>query len=373
MRIVILHPDVCVMAGNTRLMFMLADVFKALGHRVTIVGRHYKETRARVILKTPFGFQRLTSREGMLKKHYDIEDFAKYHPVKHLTLEDIRLEGIPVTHPFLYFPQRVEKLLWKADIVWTDAEIYVKLPERVRGIEGKQVQYVHFPLESLKPVEKHSPCAVWCNSLFTQRHVKMMWNLDADVVYPPLHCDLYRNSNGFEEREYDVVMFARLHPDKFESVLPFLKDFKVAVVGSAYGYEKDLPEFVTLYKDATWQEAVSILARSKVYIHAKGFGEYDQNRKSLPEHFGQTIVEAMASGCVPVVPSVGGPLEIVGEQEQYGFWFKDIGGLIRTIKEILENREFWRDCSMAALKRARVFDATAVSKRVQQLLEKMVN
>ena len=373
MRIVILHPDVCVCAGNTRLMFMMADVFKGLGHRVTIVGRHGKETRVKVAVVTRMGPRGFLLREGMFKKHYDIADFSKYHPVKHLTLDDILLEGMPVSHPFLYFPQRVQSLIAKADIVFTDAELYVKLPEKIEGVEKKQLQYVHFPLETLKPVPDRAPRFIWCNSAFTREHIKKFWGLDAEVVYPPIHCDLYQNDNGFEQREFDVVMFSRLHPDKFAPVLPALKEFKVAVVGSSYGYEKDLPSFVTLFKDATFKEVVSVLSRSKVYIHSKGFGEYEKGKQSLPEHFGQTIVEAMACGCVPIVPSVGGPLEIVGNDEQYGFWFNDVDDLTRTVKMLLESGEFWGECSRAAVKRAHVFDASIISKQVESLLEAIQN
>jgi glycosyltransferase involved in cell wall biosynthesis len=376
-------------------MFEMADLLKGLGHRVTIVGRHGRESKMKVTTTMPFKFcpkcksshpkkltlcpkcgssltdqSGFTFKEGMFKKHYDIQDFAKYHPVKNISLDDILLESIPVSHPFFYFPARAEKLIYKADIVFTDAEIYVKLPERIAGIEEKQLQYVHFPPDLLKPVPQHAPRAVWCNSFFTQKYVKTIWGLDAEVVYPPIHCDLYESSNGFEDRDYDVVMLGRLHPDKYASVLPALKEFKLAVVGSAYGYEKDLPNFVTLYKDATWQEVVNVLSRSKVYVHAKGFGEYEENTKSLPEHFGQTIVEAMASGCVPVVPPVGGPMEIVGEDEQYGFWFKDTDDLTRTIKLILDDRQFWSECSRAAVKRAHVFDTSVISKRVETLLQR---
>jgi glycosyltransferase involved in cell wall biosynthesis len=372
---------------------MMADVFKGLGHRVTVVGRHFKQTRTKIVAVLPFKFCSkcsvsypksateckkchgpledkitYTEKEGMFKKHYDIEDFAKYHPVKHLTLDDIMLESIPVSHPFFYFPQRVQRLIDKVDIVFTDAELYVKLPEKIEGVEKKQLQYVHFPLETLKPVPNHPPSRVWCNSFFTREHIKQFWGLNAQVVYPPLHCDLYENSNGFDDREFDVVMFSRLHPDKFAPVLPALKDFKVAVVGSAYGYEKTMPNFVTLFKDATFKEVVSVLSRSKVYVHAKGFGQYEQGKQSLPEHFGQTIVEAMACGCVPLVPSVGGPLEIVGAKEQYGFCFHDVDGLTRTVKLLLPSSKFWGRCSRAAVKRAHTFDASVISKRVQKLL-----
>lgn len=371
MKIVGIHPDVVVLAGNSRLFFSMMDVFKGLGHKVTIVGRHGRESRAKALVRTPFGPQMLTIKEGMFKKHYEIEDFAKYHPVQHLTTDDIRLESIPVSHPFMYFPQRVKRLLEKADFVFTDAEIYVKLPERVNGVERKMIQYVHFPLETLQPVEDKPPRTVWANSEFTRKHIKDMWGLDADVVYPPTYCALYQNTRGFGDRPFDVVLLGRLDPSKIESVLPALEGFKVAVVGSAYGYEEQLPPWVKLNKNASMAEVACVLSQSKVYVHAKGFGTYDGGRKSEAEHFGQTIVEAMASGCVPIVPNVGGPVEIVGWDEQYGYLFTSTEDLRTLIEDLLNSRSLWERKSELALYRAKNFDVSVVSKQVQALLEKM--
>jgi glycosyltransferase involved in cell wall biosynthesis len=370
MKIVILEPNVCVMAGMVRLAFMMADVFKLLGHNVTIVGRTHKEVRARVTVATPFGPQILNVKEGLKQKHYDLKDFREYQPVKHLTANDIMLENIPLSHPFMYFPQRVKRLLYKADVVWTGSEIYVKLCEAVNGVEKKQVQYVHWPLETLKPVYGHPPKTVWANSQFTQKHVKDVWGLDATIVYPPIYCDIYQNHNGFDKREFDVVMLSRLDASKLESVLPFLKDFKVAVVGSAYGYEKELPSWVKLYKNATMKEAADVLSRSKMYLHGKGFGEYGGGKKSEKEHFGQTIIEAMASGCVPIVPEAGGPVEIVGSNEEYGYLFTSIGELRTKIRKLLEDEELWTQRSRTAVKRAEDFDVPIIAKQVEKLLEK---
>ena len=368
MRILGLHPDVAVLAGNTRLFFSMMDLFKGLGHKVTIVGRHRRETRAKVKVMTPFGPQILSVKEGMFKKHYDIEDFNKYHPVKHLTTKDIMLEGIPVSHPFMYFPQRVKRLLWKADVAFTDIEIFVRLPEKVQGIEKKMIQYIHFPLESLKPVAGHPPKAIWCNSKFTKQHIKDFWGLHAEIVNPPIYCDFYRNNNGFNDREYDVVMFSRLHPDKF-TVLNSLNDFHVAVIGSNYGFKP--PSWVDVYENATFKQVVNILSRSKVSIHAKGFGEYEGGRKSEAEHFGQTIIEAMASGCVPIVPNAGGPVEIVGSNEEHGYLFSSIDELKAKIKRLLEDKELWTDRSKTAVKRANDFDVKVIAEQVKKLLEKL--
>src|SRR5207244_11868431 len=51
---------------------------------------------------------------------------------------------------------------------------------------------------------------------------------------------------------------------------------------------------------APLRKVKDILGKAKVYVHS-----------ALNEHFGITIVEAMAAGCVPVVHISGGARELV--------------------------------------------------------------
>jgi len=366
-----IHPDLQTLAGNTGLFYTMMDIFKLLGHKVKIIGRIEKETRVKTKIRSPvFGETEVTIREGIRMKHFELRDLRQYHPIKHLTLEDIELLEIPLSHPFMYFDKKAIKVLRKADAVFTDAEIYVKLPERIPGIENKMIQYVHFPLQSLQPVKDRPPSMVWANSRFTANHVQKFWGLHVEIVHPPVYCDIYRNDRGFKSRPYDVVMFARLHPDKF-TVLNELKGYRVAVVGSSYGFEKEIPSWVTLHENATLNQVVDVLSKSKVYVHAKGFGTYMGGRESLPEHLGITILEAMAAGCVPIVPDAGGPPEIVGFNEGHGFLFHNANELRDIISRLLQNEPLWRQNHERSLTRAKDFDVSVVNGRVDGLLRRI--
>ena len=49
-----------------------------------------------------------------------------------------------------------------------------------------------------------------------------------------------------------------------------------------------------------------MLLKTKVYLHT-----------TINEHFGISIVEAMASGCIPIVHNSGGPMEFVPQDHRY--------------------------------------------------------
>jgi glycosyltransferase involved in cell wall biosynthesis len=91
--------------------------------------------------------------------------------------------------------------------------------------------------------------------------------------------------------------------------------------------------------------------------------------KSSPEHFGITISEAMASGCVPVVPNVGGPREIVGANEEHGLMFGDVVELKSKVSMLLRDEGLWSEMHRRALKRVGDFDVKVIGERVKHLLD----
>ena len=61
-----------------------------------------------------------------------------------------------------------------------------------------------------------------------------------------------------------------------------------------------------LTPNASNEELIDSMSKSMIYLHTM-FGE----------HFGVSIIEAMAAGLVPIVPAYGGCSEIVPADHQY--------------------------------------------------------
>ena len=72
---------------------------------------------------------------------------------------------------------------------------------------------------------------------------------------------------------------------------------------------RDLP--VTFHLNASAEQVRSLLNQSDVYWHAAGFGVDEARHPERLEHFGISIVEAMARHCVPIAYDAGGPKEII--------------------------------------------------------------
>ena len=63
--------------------------------------------------------------------------------------------------------------------------------------------------------------------------------------------------------------------------------------------------------NAPFKDLKTLYSNAKIFWHAAGFGEDETKHPERMEHFGITTIEAMASGCVPIVINKGGQPEIV--------------------------------------------------------------
>ena len=98
-----------------------------------------------------------------------------------------------------------------------------------------------------------------------------------------------------------------------------------------------------------------VLGRAMAYVHC-----------AENEHFGITIVEAMAAGCVPIVHDSGGPREIVNED--VGFRWRDLPAAARQISAVVNDNELRRRFSAAASIRARQFRPEVFESEMAEVL-----
>jgi len=414
LKILGIHHSLLSLMGPTRLFFEIMDLFADLGHEILIVGRTKKQTtwmnpqaiaaieadpkwatlwmEARTQKQRIEVFSAAAQAKGMrggivterlIGQQYKLSQLRSFHPLKHIQPRHKMIveAEIPLTYPYQYMPSALVDLIPKMDYVLSDSEHYLPLSKYV---PGNYIFYVHWPPRSTyrgpnvpeAPIlMPEAPAKIWCNSNYTASEIKRLWGpkwrsdfppLDPQVVYPPLWTDMYDGSKGFNERPYDVVMLSRLDEEKF-LVLNELKGFKVAIIGSDYGFK--LPSWVHLWKDAPMKTVMQILSQSKVYVHSKGWGILKSGAQSSGEHFGITITEAMSSGCVPIVPKVGGCWTDIACEGKYGFGFSTVDELKQQIGRLVSDESYWdkwHDISLESVKR---FDTKTVAGTVKRLLE----
>ncbi len=164
----------------------------------------------------------------------------------------------------------------------------------------------------------------FANSGFTAEAVKAEFKINPTVLYPPVSNDLLFSDalNYSQKRANTVVTIGRIAHDKNLELIPQVaalssKDISFIIAG-LLDSEDTLESLMRLIEKLNLSERVKILPNvershlrslllgSKIYLHPK-----------INEHFGISIVEAMSSGCIPIVHNSGGAKEFVPRECRY--------------------------------------------------------
>ena len=213
------------------------------------------------------------------------------------------------------------------------------------------VSYIHFPFLNRFSYSKHFPYLssphiipvgtvphvvieknlmsyegklVLANSYYTAGEIRQYSQKKVNVLYPPFSSSISEIGNEARKKPQDnlVVTVSRFSAGKMLERIPYVasktdSNIKFAIIGRLYEKKAmanleqlikklGLTDRVKLYPDASAEMKIALLKRAKLYLHTM-----------IGEHFGISIVEAMALGCMPIVHNSGGMKEFVPEQYRY--------------------------------------------------------
>jgi glycosyltransferase involved in cell wall biosynthesis len=163
---------------------------------------------------------------------------------------------------------------------------------------------------------------VLTNSEYTRKAILNAFSVDAKILYPPVDVDIFRDAAlDSNQRENMIIVISRIAPDKqIENAIEVARIMRsrgigkgMIIAGNLHLYDHqyyqelknmiadyDLPDYVSLQTNISFNQLLQLMQLAKVYFHPR-----------IDEHFGISIVEAMASGLLPVVSNIGGHTEFV--------------------------------------------------------------
>lgn len=262
----------------------------------------------------------------------------------------------------------------------SDGSIPMSLAKR--NILHFQVPFSHVTFPFWKSIKYQR---VVCNSEYTKSYLAPTVSIRRTVIYPPVDIGKLRSGNK-TNTILTVGRFSSLYGAKKQDMLidAFKKsydntefsDWNFVIAGGLLESDQDyfnelkkktsgLP--IKFYPNCSWDDLQSFYSTASVYWHAAGFGE---TKPENMEHFGITTVEAMSSGCIPIVYNGGGLPEIVTDG-QTGFLWKTPDELIQKTLSVMKNINEFAPIQRASIQRAKEFSKERFIRSFDQLLSEL--
>jgi glycosyltransferase involved in cell wall biosynthesis len=210
---------------------------------------------------------------------------------------------------------------------------------------------------------------VVCNSEFTKSIIDREYGLNSQVIYPPISVNDFR-----PRRKKNLVVyigrFSSLAQHKGQDTLIRVfkkfykknKEWKLVLAGGAEvgdDMSGTLSKMASGYpieilKSPVHKVVKELLGEAKMFWSASGYGIDENLEPEKVEHFGITVVEAMAAKAIPLVVAKGGHKEIV-EHNINGYLWSKKRELLSYAQEIADNFGITRELSNNAHEKAQKY------------------
>lgn len=228
-----------------------------------------------------------------------------------------------------------------------------------------------------------------CNSNFTKNFIDKIFGVKSIVIYPPVDIAnfLPQNKQSFSAKKnliLTVGRFTAFQESKKQKMM--IEVFKKMIDQGLTGWEfiligglldNDLEYFrklenlsvdypIRLLSNLPFVDLKKYYGQAKIYWHAAGFGENEEREPMAMEHFGISTVEAMASGCVPIVYAGGGQREIVNHARNGFLWQKE-KELIDYTLTLVKNSDLRTVIMSESIKRSKNFSKEVFLRRIDEI------
>lgn len=223
-----------------------------------------------------------------------------------------------------------------------------------------------------------------CNSYFTKEIIDHEYGVQSVVLYPPVDVHQIKPLRKTNTILY-VGRFSQLEQSKNQHILIEVfrelvthggKGWKLILAGGAdvgvgayldqlKGRAEDFP--IEIVESPSFTQLKKLFGQAKIFWTASGFGVNEKESPRKTEHFGITLVEAMAAGAVPIAFNAGGHKEIIADSENGYLWDTEDQLLEKTQSLILDTKVL-KGLSENAKHDSKVYEYERFEAEVEELL-----
>lgn len=325
------HHSFEVLGGSERVAVAVINVLKSLGYRVRLITSYIDVEKVKkwddhfippdkiIIKKSPVKF-------GLYKALYFSLLSKPDNSIS--TIGDIT----NCNYSYIHFP-------------WSLADNVKKMGVSSYEYSSGKMRLYYLPYKFVhRALFRKSKSRLLVNSSWTGKILEFS-GYSYNVLYPPVEINRFSTISNKNRNNKLVVTISRIAPEKnlenLFSVAERLKDYKFVLLGSSgrskkyYDYILEIAKKlgnVTIISDFSDTELLKYFSEAKIYFHPK-----------VNEHFGISVVEAMASGLIPVVHKSGGAWLDIVKNGKYGFGYTNVEEAVGAVLEASKSENDFRD------------------------------
>jgi glycosyltransferase involved in cell wall biosynthesis len=353
MRVGLFNPYLDSLGGGEKYTLTLAEHLSNQGHQVHLFWNE-REVRKKLEERFNLNLKKISFVENIFSSNNNF--LQKWQITRKYDLIFYLSDG---SLPFLFAKKNI---------------LHFQVP--FKGVSGKSF------LNRLKLVNFHH---VVCNSEFTKKHIDLEFGIKSQIVYPPVAVNNFKPGKK-GNLILSVGRFTQaLHAKKQQILIEVfrkmcdqgLKDWHLVLAGGALEEDKG---YLEALKNSAGEYPIKIetnlkfgalkdyYGQAKIYWHAAGFGEDENLYPERLEHFGISVVEAMASGGVPVVINKGGIPEIVTHGVN-GLLWETKSDLIKSTLRLTKSQALWEKLSHQAVKDSQKFSQKVFCQKFDEIIK----
>jgi glycosyltransferase involved in cell wall biosynthesis len=268
------------------------------------------------------------------------------------------------------------------DIVYVNSvplKLMHKYPE-IQPRQGGQWQLYSRVYSFITRSQRKGVNTIVANSTFTSNVIHQNLKKKALVVYPAIDVENITPVTLSKEadREDLVVTVSRLRSAKKLDIIPKIaqrvSNARFAIIGSA---DSDSEEVLTKIAKENMKlglkDRVQIFTNVPFWFVLKKMKVAKVILQTQPtEAFGMAVVEAMALGCVPVVPREGGPWYDILRQKQgwYGYSYRNAEEAAELLRMLLKDGQLRSQVAARAQLRAKDFASSSFERNMLNIIER---
>jgi glycosyltransferase involved in cell wall biosynthesis len=321
----------------------------------------------------------------ILRSRSDLVKLAKIFGVSRLEMEAIEV-GDPPRKPSLVINTSGDVFSGLSDVMYIHYPAFIDHHVYYPGLSGLPRFLGHLyslvNAASLPIIKKRVKLYI-ANSKFTANLLRECLRIDPIIVNPPVNLDdiLDKPVLDYAERDKRVLVVARISPEKHPEYAVYLayllkkRRIYTTLVGSfsarnkrLYDYLAELSaklevdDYFDITTNAPREKLIELYRTSLAYVHV-----------TPREHFGVSVVEAMATGTPVILPRDSGCwVDIALENSNIALPYSSIKEAAYKVFTLQENLNLWRTLSANGRLRSLELDRRSFRRKLFEVVSGLI-